>query len=137
MTAGTTNRTPHPRVGDLLNYIFLFGAEHRGGLDEGNKARPCMVIGVNAGTNRVQVVPLTTKGDRYPGTLAVPQDVTQKANLDYPTAVVVAETNSFTWLGFDLRPLVATGSNYIGRMPPGFTAKIMSAVVGAKDLDRD
>lgn len=137
MTAGTMPSIPLPRIGDLLNYIFLFASEAEAGADEGRKARPCMVIDIDDATRRVCVVPLTTKGDRYAGTIAVPQDVAQKANLQYPTAVVAGETNSFIWLGYDLRPLVATGSIHIGRMPPGFTAKIMQAVVDAADLDRD
>lgn len=55
----------------------------------------------------------------------------------YTVAIIVAATNSFTWLGFDLRPLVATASHHIGRMPPGFTAKIMAAVVSPTEVDRD
>jgi hypothetical protein len=34
-------------------------------------------------------------------------------------------------------PLVATASIHIGRMPPGFTAKIVAAVLSAQDVDRD
>ena len=136
MTAGTTSSTPLPRIGDLLNYIFLFAHEAKD-RDEGFKARPCMVVDVDSAERRVTVVPLTTQGERYAGTVAVPQDVTRIADLGYPTVAVIAETNSFTWVGFDLRPLVATGSNHIGRMPPGFTQKIVKAVVAAKDLDRD
>lgn len=136
MTAGTTNSTPLPRIGDILNYVFLFDAEakHR---DEGLKERPCMVYSVDSETKLVKVLPLTTKGDRYAGTLQLPQDVAQKANLRFPTAVVVTEGNSFTWLGFDLRPLVSTGNALIGRMPPGFTAKIMAAAKTPTEVDRN
>lgn len=137
MTAGTTSSTPLPRIGDILNYVFLFNAEAARGRDEGIKARPCLVIAVNPASMRVTVTPLTTKGDSYPDAIGVPQDVARKANLQFPTAVVVAETNSFRWLGYDVRPLVSTADFRIGRMPPGFTAKIMTAVVGSLDLSRD
>lgn len=136
MTAGTTSNTPLPRVGDILNYVFLFDRESRE-RDEGLKERPCMVFSVNAETRLVKVLPLTTKGDRYVGTLQLPQEVAQKANLRYPTAVVVTEANAFTWLGFDLRPLVSSGNSLIGRMPPGFTAKIMAAARSPTEVDRD
>lgn len=136
MIAGTTSSTPLPRIGDILNYVFLFAAESKD-RDEGLKARPCMVYSVNTETKLVKVLPLTTKGDRYAGTMQLPQDVARKANLRYPTAVVVTEGNAFTWLGFDLRPLVSTGNSLIGRMPPGFTAKIMAAAKNPAEVDRD
>ena len=136
MTDGTTSNTPLPRIGDILNYVFLFDKVSKD-RDVGLKERPCMVYSVNAETRLVKVLPLTTKGDRYAGTLQLPQDVAQKVGLRYPTAVVATEGNVFTWLGFDLRPLVSSGKSLIGRMPPGFTAKIMDAAKNPTEVDRD
>lgn len=136
MTGGTTPDTPLPRIGDILTYIFLFDAETKY-RDEGVKERPCMVYSVNAETRLIKVLPLTTKGERYAGTIALPQDVAQKANLRYPTSVVITEGNKFTWVGFDLRPLISSDSNLVGRMPPGFTAKLMNAAKNVKEIDRD
>lgn len=130
---------PLPRVGDVINFIFLFAHEttHR---DEGVKERPCMVVEVDPPTNRVLVTPLTTKGDRYANTILVPQEVAKAAGLHFPTSVVSSETNSFTWLGYDVRPVSSTGDIRIGRMTPGFVHSIMQAVYSAKNLrhvDRD
>jgi hypothetical protein len=136
MTAGTTNKTPLPKIGDILNYVFLFAAENPT-RDEGVKERPCMVVDVDPETNRVKVVPITTKGDGHRGPLAIPQDVADKSGLRHPSWINPTELNSFTWLGFDLRPLVATDSIYAGRMTTGFTRKICEGTLSAVDTDRD
>ena len=132
----TMNNEPFPKAGDILNYIFLFGheAETR---DEGIKVRPCVVVEVIPEQKRVRVAPLTAKGERYPDAPPLPEDVARKANLVHPTAVVVSETNIFTWLGYDLRPLHRTNSIYVGRLTPKFTHKGMDLVRNAKSIDRD
>lgn len=130
------NERRFPRVGDILNYIFLFAheARHR---DEGVKERPCVVIMADPQRQRVLVAPLTTKGDSYPETLPVPAEVCRIARLGGPTAVVLNELNLFTWLGYDVRPLHGTDDIYIGRFPPGFTAKVMAAIKSRRAVERD
>ena len=128
--------THFPTVGEIINYVFLFNheAQHR---DEGVKERPCVVVAIDASTNRVIVAPLSTKGERYPNMLPVPSVVAQSANLSGPTAVVLDDLNSFTWLGYDVRPVHDTDSIYIGRFPPGFTASIMQKLLAQRSTNRD
>jgi PemK-like, MazF-like toxin of type II toxin-antitoxin system len=125
-----------PKVGDVINYIFLFAHEAKT-RDEGVKARPCVVIMADARQQRVLVAPLTTQGDRYADTLAIPDEVCRIARLRGPFAVVLSELNIFTWLGYDVRPLHGTNDITIGRFPPGFTAKVMTAIKNQRPVNRD
>ena len=135
MAAGTT-KTDLPRPGDILRYVYLFHRESRD-RDEGVKDRPVVVIDADPATRRVAVVAITTKGERHPGTIALPDAVASAAGLSRGSAVVVSEYNAFTWLGYDVRP-VANGF-VAGRLPPGFAQKILTAAasVGAVAVDRD
>ena len=134
MTGGTTRSAP-PRIGDILHYVYLFERE-RALRDEGIKTRPVVVIDVEPATNCVAVVPVTTKGDAASGALPLPAEVAAAAGLARNSSVLVSEYNMFTWLGFDIRPVV---NGWIaGRLPPGFTAKLRNAAIsGGVPVDRD
>ena len=135
MAAGTT-KTELPRRGDILRYVYLFLRESRE-RDEGVKERPVVVIDADPATRRVAVLAVTTKGERHPGTIALPDAVASAAGLARGSAVVVSEYNAFTWLGYDIRP-VANGF-VAGRLPPAFTHKILTAAAtgGAVAVERD
>ena len=135
MAAGTT-KTELPRRGEILRYVYLFLRERRD-RDEGVKERPVVVIDADPATRRVAVLAVTTKGDRYPGTLALPAPVATAAGLDPGSAVLPTEYNAFTWLGYDIRPVV--NGFVAGRLPPGFANKVLTAVAKAKPhaVDRD
>ena len=135
MAAGTT-KTELPRRGEILRYVYLFNRESRD-RDEGVKERPVVVIDADPATRRVTVLAVTTKGERHPGTIALPDAVASAAGLSRGSAVVVSEYNAFTWLGYDVRP-VANGF-VAGRLPPGFAHKVLIAVAtgGAVAVDRD
>ena len=135
MAAGTT-KTELPRRGDILRYVYLFRHESRH-RDEGVKERPVIVLDADPATRRVAVLAVTTKGERYPGTIAVPDAVASAAGLARGSAVVVSEFNAFTWLGYDIRP-VANGF-VAGRLPPGFASKVLisAANAGAVAVERD
>lgn len=134
MTGGTT-RTDLPPIGAVLRYVYLFLHEAKQ-RDEGVKERPVIVIDVDHATRTVAVLPVTTKGDRYTAAIVLPDDVAKAAGLALKSAVLVTEYNSFTWLGYDIRP-VAEG--YLaGRLPPGFTNRIRQlALAGGRPVDRD
>jgi PemK-like, MazF-like toxin of type II toxin-antitoxin system len=125
-----------PKIGQVLNYIYLFSHEAKV-RDEGLKQRPVVVINVNASTRRIAVVAVTSKGERYPGTVPIPPDVARAANLADPSSILVTEYNLFTWLGFDLRPLTPSQGFVIGRLPPGFTAKIRQMTATGASINRD
>jgi len=118
--------TPLPKVGDILHYVFLFAHEKAARRDEGIKTRPVMVVAVK--DQRVFTVAITTKAESTGATLPIPDSVADRAGLDRGTSVVIDQYNHFTWLGFDIRP-VANGPTYVaGRMPPGFTSTILTAL---------
>ena len=128
--------TELPRRGDVLRYVYLFLRESRH-RDEGIKVRPVVVIDADPITRKVAVMAITTKGERYPGALTLPDAVATAAGLERGSAVVVGEYNVFTWLGYDIRP-VANGF-VAGRLPPGFAHKVMTAAAtgGAVAVERD
>ena len=135
MAAGTT-KTNLPRTGDIPRYVYLSYRESRD-RDEGVKERPVVVIDADPITRQVAVVAITTKGERYPGMIALPDVVASAAGLSRGSAIVVGELNTFTWLGFDIRPVA--GGFVAGRLPPGFAEKVLRAVGGggATAVDRD
>lgn len=128
--------TPLPKVGDILHYVYLFSHEQESGREEGIKTRPVMVAAVQA--NRVFTLAITTKGDRIGSTLPIPDAVADRAGLARGTSVVVDQYNHFTWIGYDIRPVTAEPTYLAGRMPPGFTNTILSALkANAKSINRD
>jgi PemK-like, MazF-like toxin of type II toxin-antitoxin system len=133
---GNGMMTELPKLGQVLNYVYLFRHE-AGTRDEGVKDRPVVVIDVNETSRRVTVLPVTSQGERYKDAVPIPEDVARAANLRPPSAILVSEYNIFTWLGFDLRPLATSGGYVIGRLPPGFTAKIRTLVATARPIERD
>ncbi len=135
MAVGTT-KTELPRRGDILRYVYLFHRESRD-RDEGVKERPVVVIDADPATRRVAVLAVTTKGERHPGTIALPDTVATAAGLSRGSAVVVGKYNAFTWLGYDIRPVA--GGLIAGRLPPGFAQKVLTAAAsgGAIAVERD
>lgn len=124
-----------PQIGHILHYVYLFLHE-ASTRDEGVKERPVIVIDVDHTSNRVAVVALTTRGERYPGTITLPDEVATAAGLQRKVAALHTEYNVFTWLGYDIRP-VADGF-IAGRLPPGFTAKLLDLTMAhATAIDRD
>ena len=135
MAAGAT-KTDLPRLGEILRYVYLFHRESRD-RDEGVKERPVVVIDADPASRRVAVVAVTSKGERNPGTIALPDAVALAAGLSRGSSVVVSEYNVFTWLGYDIRPVA--GGFVAGRLPPGFAQTVLKAVAtrGAVAVDRD
>ncbi|MCF8706989.1 hypothetical protein [Rhizorhapis sp. SPR117] len=128
--------TPLPKVGDILHYVYLFTHEQQAGREEGIKTRPVMVVAVQG--QRVFTLAITTKNDKAGKTLAIPDVVADRAGLARGTSIVIDQYNHFTWLGYDIRPVTAEPSYVAGRMPPGFTNTILSALTAhAKGINRD
>ena len=128
--------TPLPKVGDILHYVFLFTHDKAAGRDEGVKTRPVMVAAVKG--QRVFTLAITTQGDASASTLPIPDVVADAAGLARGTGVVIDQYNHFTWLGFDIRPVTAEPSYVAGRMPPGFTNTVLSALLAnAAAIKRD
>ena len=132
MTPGTIEQL---RPGHILNFIYLFRSEAADGRVEGVKERPVIVIDAHVPTNRVYVLAVTTKGDPRTGAIPLPHDVARACGLSLNSSVLVSEYNHFDWPGFDIRPIA---NGYImGRLPPGFTAKIRALAANAAGVNRD
>lgn len=134
MTAG---KTELPKSGHILRYVYLFKEEKARGREEGVKERFVAVVGFEDGQYRVAAI--TTKGERQSSAIALPSEVAKAAGLSPDSLIVVSEFNRFTWPGYDIRPLMKKPGYIAGRLPPGFTDKIISEIKarGAHAVDRD
>ena len=132
MTPGTIDQL---RIGQVLNYVYLFLADANEGHIEGVKERPVIVIDLDIPNNRVAVMAVTTKGDPRTGAVPIPHEVARVSNLSPHSSIVASEFNSFQWVGYDIRPYA--NGYVIGRLPPGFTAKIRALAASAKGISRD
>lgn len=88
-----------------------------------------MVAAVQGTT--VFTIAITSKGERYAGSMKFPDDVAQKAGLRAGSAAVIAEYNYFTWLGYDIRPVLSAPGYVAGRVPPGFADVLIEKLLGA------
>jgi hypothetical protein len=132
MTSGTIDQI---KIGHVLRYVYLFRSEADAGRDEGVKERPVVVVDVDYDKRRVQVLPVTTKGEGWLGAIPLPAQVASACGLSPQSSIVVTEYNDFQWLGYDIRPV---GNTYIaGRLPPGFTDKILTLAARAEGINRD
>jgi|SRR5665213_628070 len=110
-----------PKVGQLVRYSYLWLDEHRRGVEEGLKDRPCLVVIAtpsDEGETVFFVAPVT-HSQPPPEALAVelPLATKQRLGLDQERSwIVTNEVNKFTWPGPDVRP-DAGGEVVIGFVP--------------------
>src|SRR6202034_1083360 len=102
--------------------------EHQKGAEEGLKARPSAIVAarqVVEGHEVITVVPVTHTPPTDPAD-AVEIPPALKAHLgldDFPSWIVVTETNDFLWPGPDLRPVPGQAGHFdYGMLPPRFFA---------------
>ena len=132
MTSGTIDQIKN---GHVLRYVDLFKSEAAARRDEGAQERPVVALHVEHDTQRVFVLPVTTKGGGKTGTIPLPAQAASACGLAPQSSILITEYSHFKWLGFDIRPV---GESYItGRLPPGFTAKIRAPAASARGIDRD
>lgn len=122
---------PPPRPGQVIGYAYLWAREHRRGIEEGRKDRPCAIVAarqVIEGREVVTVVPIThTPPDDPADAVEIPAPLKAHLGLDeVPSWIVVTETNDFVWPGPDIRP----GRDY-GMMPPRFFAHVRDRILQA------
>lgn len=101
---------PDPAPGLVICYAHPWHDEHRAGIEEGRKDRPCAIVVARqdaAGDISVVVVPITRTQpapERRP--VALPRTVRRHLGLDdQPSWIVTDELNQFTWPGYDLHPI--------------------------------
>jgi hypothetical protein len=124
---------PDPQPGLVIRYAYLWRDEHRRGLEEGRKDRPCaIVLAVEQaeGAKRVVVAAIThTPPQAGTSAIAVPPLTSKRLGLDdAPKWIVTQEFNIFTWPGPDIRP--APGSNppsiAYGQLPHALTTQLIN-----------
>lgn len=115
---------PSPEPGLVISYAYLWRHEQAEGHDEGRKNRPCVIVlavETQDDATVVTVAPITHREPEDAATgVEIPLRVKQHLGLDAERSwVVVQEVNTFTWPGYDLRP-VAPGRTQVdhGFLPP-------------------
>jgi hypothetical protein len=102
---------PEPQPGLVISYSFLWSHEHRSGIEEGRKDRPCVIVLSVAvgesGETLVRVAPITHGVPENPAlSVELPSAVKRNLGLDTERSwVILDEYNEFVWPGFDLRPI--------------------------------
>lgn len=119
---------PTPQPGLVISYSYLWAREHRKGLDDGRKTRPCAIVAAHQvieGHEIVTVVPVTHTPPTEPAdAIEIPPALKAHLGLDdLPSWIVVTETNDFLWPGPDLRPVSRNQPNRFdyGMLPPRFS----------------
>ena len=134
---------PPPRPGLVICYAYLWADEHRTGLEDGRKDRPCAIVAarqVIEGREVVTVVPVTHSPPRHPeDAIEMPPALKAHLGLDeLPSWIVVTETNDFLWPGPDLRPISRAKPDqfHYGMLPPKFYALIRDRILQAHSRRR-
>ena len=127
---------PEPQLGLVISYSFLWHDEHREGLDEGRKDRPCVIVIAmridESGETIVRVAPVTHSQPADPK-IAIELPLAVKRNLGLDDArswVILDEYNEFTWPGYDLRPISRTANRIdYGFLPPRLFKELRAKAV--------
>ncbi len=127
---------PDPVPGLVLHYSYLWHDQHRRGLEEGTKNRPCVIVlsmTEENGEIMVTVAPIThTAPARQGEAVEIPVATKARLGLDRERSwVVVTEVNRFSWPGHDLRPVpgASAGTYAYGVVPPGFFWQIKDGIL--------
>lgn len=128
--------TPHP--GLVISYAYLWAREHRGGREEGVKARPCAIVAARQiieGREVVTVVPIThTPPMNARDAIELPPALKTLLKLDGERSwIVLTETNDFLWPGPDLhpRPGIKPHRFDYGTLPPRFFLHLRERILQA------
>jgi hypothetical protein len=127
---------PDPQLGLVISYSFLWYDEHRKGIDEGRKDRPCVIVVSTrvdeSGDTIVRVAPVTHSPPSDPNlAIEIPAAVKRHLGLDDARSwVILNEYNEFTWPGYDLRPIPRSANRIdYGFLPPRLFAELRSKAV--------
>jgi hypothetical protein len=120
-----------------MHYGYLWHDQHRRGLEEGTKDRPCVIVlGVtqDQGEAVVLAAPVTHAPPAAPGeAVEIPAATKNRLGLDSKRSwIVTTEVNRFRWPGHDLRrlPGAPAGTYHYGVLPPGLFRQVKTAVLG-------
>lgn len=121
---------PQPHPGLVLLYAYSWRDEHRRGLEEGVKHRPCVIITklpAAEGGDVFLIVPITHRPNA--GAVEIPASTKQRLGLDDQRSwIVTNESNRFRWPGHDLRqiPGKSPGTFSYGTLPPALFRQVIA-----------
>jgi mRNA-degrading endonuclease toxin of MazEF toxin-antitoxin module len=124
MTSWTT-----PEPGDVIHYIYLWKDEAARGLEDGKKARPCLVLSAQAEPKGlvVRVVPISTRNYSIDA-IPIPERVRINLGLSDTSVILPTEINRFVWVGPDIVPL-RSGKAFYGKVPERLFDRVRDAVL--------
>jgi hypothetical protein len=100
---------PEPAPGLVICYSYLWHDEHKAGVEEGRKDRPCAIVVARIdadGDTALWVAPITHSKPDDPYAVLLTPTVKLRLGLDeQPSWIVTDELNQFIWPGPDLRPI--------------------------------
>jgi PemK-like, MazF-like toxin of type II toxin-antitoxin system len=126
---------PTPEPGLVLNYAYLWHAEHRAGREEGTKDRPSVVVICTRRDSDqaliVTVLPITHSSPEPKNTaVEIPQSIKKHLGLDDQRSwIIIAEGNEFVWPGYDVRKVPGADRFDHGFLPPRFFDRVRDAFV--------
>jgi mRNA-degrading endonuclease toxin of MazEF toxin-antitoxin module len=121
----------------VLHYAYLWHDQHRRGMEEGVKDRPCVVVLAvtrEDGEVMVTVAPIThAQPKTQEEAVEIPAATKIRLGLDAERSwIVVTEINHFRWPGHDLRPVPASGTGRYdyGVLPPALFRQVKDRITG-------
>jgi hypothetical protein len=125
---------PEPLPGLVISYSYLWHDQHRAGVEEGRKARPCAIVVATTdgdGDTKVYVAPVTHSRPDDPLAVELSPAVKRRLGLDNaPSWIVTSELNRFIWPGYDLRPIARDTPDVFswGFLPVGIFAALKRGI---------
>ncbi len=128
---------PLPRLfpGLVIHYAYLWRDEHRRGLEEGAKRRPCLVVVVEDESDGiyVTVAPITHRPSSHSAeAVEIPAPTKQRLELDDQRSwVIVSDLNRFRWPGYDLRSIPGRppGTFAYGVVPQAILSQVTAGIL--------
>jgi hypothetical protein len=129
---------PEPVPGLVIHYSYLWLAEHRRGMEEGRKDRPCAIV-LTVFDDKVgkivTALPIThTPPAKNDLSIEIPTATKQRLKLDAQRSwIVLSEANQFVWPGPDLRPSKRGDMSTVaaGLLPVQFFHQVRTAFASA------
>lgn len=128
-------KLPQPRPGLVIRYGFLWSPEAHRGATEASKDRPCAIIvsfqRYEEGDARVLVAPITHSPPAdASASIPIPPAICRQLGLDSQAQWLrFDELNSFSWPGFDLRPIPGRDTMEYGLLPEHLFQQLRTGIL--------
>jgi hypothetical protein len=136
-------KLPAPRPGLVIRFSFLWSNERDAGLDEAAKDRPCAIVVATKRTETGDINTIVASITHSPpedarDSIEIPQIVCRALGLDHGRHWLrLEELNSFTWPGFDLRPIPGRDEDCVyGMLPPGLFEQLRLGILERQKAKR-